>query len=102
MSAQSIAHKAYVKFFASSIPLGGRVTVASLAAGAALASLAVAHGVETQLFRRDEVYWGAVACQRMRAINASIVAELDALPDSPQRRKAIEKLHAYSKALSCC
>lgn len=90
-------------FHQTMIPTNPGVTFACLDAGAAVATLARAHGVETNGgFYREDVYWGAEASQRMRAINAQLVAELETLPNSPQRRKAIDKLNAYSKALSCC
>jgi len=37
----------------------------------------------------------------MRGINASIIAKLDTLPESPQRQSAIAALRKYSEALSC-
>lgn len=100
---QSAAHRAYVTFHQTMIPTNPGVTFACLDAGAAVATLAKSHGVPTPGgFYREDMFWGVEARQRMRAVNAQLVAELETLPKSPQRQAAITKLNAYSKALSCC
>jgi len=102
-AAQSIAHRAYTVFHQTMIPTNPGVTFACLDAGAAVATLARSHGVPTTGgFRREDVHWGVEARQRMRAVNAQLVAELETLPNTPNRQAAIEKLNAYSEALTSC
>ncbi|QDT74043.1 hypothetical protein [Lacipirellula limnantheis] len=97
---QNIAQRVYETFHKSAIPLGGRVTVACMSAGADVARLASTHGVEMRLFRRDEYHFPPAARQKMRAYIAGFLADLAVLPDSPAKLKAIGSLRKYSELLT--
>jgi hypothetical protein len=85
-------------FFSTAIPTDRGLTVCCLSAGAALAAFLKA---PPRLFRRDEYPFGPKCRQSVRRYLAQILAALPALPgDDGKRRRAIEMLERYDKALA--